>query len=92
MNNRKCNADFGDFVNDKEASSAASRTEDFFGGRNLKLDNTIEFITIASTGNATDFGDITSEVRSLGTGFQMDSTSYWRHLFLDMHHTVGKCY
>jgi len=57
--------DFGDLTTNKSFPSAcASRTRGIFGGGytgtpTATFLNVIEFVTIASTGNGTDFGDFT---------------------------------
>jgi hypothetical protein len=58
--------DFGDLTETKEwPSSCSSSTRGIFAGGNqvnsptALLSNVIEYITIATTGNATDFGDMT---------------------------------
>ena len=45
----------------KEVQSSSSPTRGIMGGGNTvpATVNTIQFITIASTGNASDFGDLT---------------------------------
>ena len=39
---------------------SASRTREFIGTGGYIDHNAIEFITVSTTGNATDFGDLTS--------------------------------
>ena len=56
--------DFGDLLKRKcrSISGVSSFTRGIIGGglsKHQPILNTIEFITIASTGNATDFGDLT---------------------------------
>ena len=67
--------DFGDLTVAKDNSSGAgSSTRALFGGGGTgtrptrpPTDN-IDYITIASTGNATDFGNLTSETTIMGQG------------------------
>ena len=64
--------DFGDtLTNMASIGSAGSRTRIVFGGGSSPTDpyptvNTIEFATIATTGNTLDFGDLTQERYSVG--------------------------
>ena len=58
--------DFGDFSQLKfDISACSSSTRGVFGGGSARISptnviiNTIDYITIATTGNATDFGDLT---------------------------------
>jgi hypothetical protein len=71
--------DFGDLTNyAKENSGTSNGTRGIMcmglGGTNVytaysyKIGNTIEYITIASTGNATDFGDRTTNIYAAGSG------------------------
>ena len=66
--------DFGDSTKTTAHSAAAcaSPTRGIFAGgyqpSSPKFDNIIEFITIASAGNATDFGDITSGRHNMAAG------------------------
>ncbi len=66
--------DFGDLTDDRRSAGAfdnsvrgclAGGDDSGSGGNNS---NIIDYITIATTGNATDFGDIYAEVRNPGTG------------------------
>ena len=60
-------SDFGDLTEAKHnyGAGTSSQTRGIFGGTEkyspTTYNNTIEFITIASTGNAADFGDITQK-------------------------------
>ena len=58
---------FGDLSESRQnfASGSDSITGIFAGGATPSDSNVIDFITIASTGNAVDFGDITSARRGL---------------------------
>tara|TARA_B100001778_G_C18486575_1_gene582983 strand:- start:33 stop:992 length:960 start_codon:yes stop_codon:yes gene_type:complete len=64
--------DFGDLLSTRDSpSGAASPTRGvFFGGGDKnqapQVNNIIEFITIASTGNSTDFGDINTARSTIG--------------------------
>jgi hypothetical protein len=50
-----------------ETAGCSSSTRGVFGGGTGGGDgNTIQYVTIASTGNATDFGDLLSSRRSMG--------------------------
>ena len=66
--------DFGNFSDPKGngSSSAANRTRGIFAGGLTtspnQSTNRIDFVTIAQTGNATDFGDLTQARRGL-SGF-----------------------
>ena len=44
----------------------SSQVSGIFGGGNPTTLNTIEYVTISSTGNAQDFGDLTTKLRSAG--------------------------
>ena len=66
--------DFGDLTDDRRSGAAfdnsvrgclAGGDDSGSGGDNS---NIIDYITIATTGNATDFGDIYAEVRNPGSG------------------------
>ena len=65
-------SDFGDLISgttEKPAGTSSSTRGLFICGENQPSGtriNTIQFITIASTGNATDFGDHTDSRRSFG--------------------------
>ena len=53
----------------RAAASANSSTRGVFGGGHTPtVVNTIDYITIASTGNATDFGDLTAARGYMGKG------------------------
>ena len=66
--------DFGDLISTKSRmGGASSPTRVIFAGgaaepapSPLTYDNSIQFVTIATTGNATDFGDTTTVRRSTG--------------------------
>ena len=49
--------DFGN-VSDREAKGVNNRTRGVFHGGGITRKNTIEYITIQSTGNSVDFGDL----------------------------------
>ena len=75
-------SDFGDFteVKGNGISSAASRTRGIFAGGlttgPTSSTNRIEFVTIASTGDATDFGDLLAKTegsRGVNDGVRMIS-------------------
>ena len=65
-------SDFGDTLQPfASLASAGSRTRALFGGGSSPTDpyptvNSVEFVTIASTGNSIDFGDLTVARYSLG--------------------------
>ena len=61
-------SDFGNLSNNLAGVAGCSDTTRgiFFGGYNPANINTIEYITIASTGNAQDFGDLNTEGGSYG--------------------------
>ena len=67
--------DFGDLTSQKKGSgkgNAANSTRAIFCGEDKSGDtitNVIEFITIATTGNATDFGDATSAITTVANLF-----------------------
>ena len=64
--------DFGDLTSSlNEVEGAASPTRGCFMGGNPGYVNTIQYITIASTGNAADFGDMTEG----SSGFTANSDS-----------------
>ena len=55
--------DFGDLTETKYHTAATAdptRAVVFCGTSDAPIRNTIEFVTIATTGNATDFGDATA--------------------------------
>ena len=64
--------DFGDLLSTRDSPSGASSTVRgvFFGGGDKnqapQVNNIIEFITIASTGNSTDFGDLSTARSTIG--------------------------
>ena len=69
-------SDFGDLINSYtttvgSGNGAASPTRLLFAGGTLHpsstVSNIIQFVTIASTGNATDFGDLTDNKTRFGT-------------------------
>ena len=74
-------ADFGDMLNKKIGIfTANSSTRGVFGGGRIAapetaaLYNGIEFITISSTGNSTDFGDLTNATSGNNSGVSGNST------------------
>ena len=66
-------ADFGDLIEARGyACGSSSATRGLFGGgKNPSLSpsnrNTIDFVTIATLGNSTNFGDLTQGSRAIGT-------------------------
>jgi hypothetical protein len=76
--------DFGDLlVGVRAGAGAASATRGLFGGGYFAapvsgIGNIIEFITFATTGNATDFGDLTQSRRNPA------ATSSQRELYLEV--------
>jgi hypothetical protein len=65
--------DYGDLVQERDqASSCASSTRGIFAGGlvtptpAVNITNRIDYVTISTTGNAFDFGDLISAVRKLG--------------------------
>ena len=73
--------DFGDMSNKKiGVFTVASSTRGVFGGGRVAapetaaLYNGIEFITISSTGNSTDFGDLTNATSGNNSGVSGNST------------------
>ena len=65
---------FGELSSEKYATAGlGSRTRGVFaGGYNPSQVNTIEFVTFASLGDATDFGDMTYAARDMGGGVSND--------------------
>ena len=65
---------FGDISSAKYATAGlGSRTRGVFaGGYNPSQVNTIEFVTFASLGDVTDFGDMTYAARDMGGGVSND--------------------
>ena len=60
LHQKEFGQDFGDFTARNSFSTFGSPTRGCFaGGATPGKINTIEYVTIASTGNATDFGDLT---------------------------------
>lgn len=51
----------------------------FGGGYTSSSVNVIDYVTIASAGNASDFGDLTGEKHSLAACANLETSTGWTH-------------